>query len=70
MSETLKVDLTGYDCVEICGVRFACALFEGIGLAPVGEWMRVMERRDDGVVTVRTVRGNLAKHFDIAAEMQ
>ncbi len=38
--------------VTICGVRYAIKLFEHLGAAPVGEWVRI-EKREGETLTLR-----------------
>jgi len=51
MNEPLKIEFEPNDVVVIEGVRYACELFRGIGVFPVGRLIRIVAR-DDDVLTI------------------
>jgi hypothetical protein len=39
--------------IKICGIQYSMVLFNYLGFAPVGAIMEIVERSEDGVVTIR-----------------
>ena len=56
--------------LTICGVTYSAGYFEGMGMSPVGTWIRINGRNMHGVVTVFSVNGSMAKTFDVIAGLK
>lgn len=55
------------DIVRINGVQYAGELFRALGFGSPGTWLRIEERRADGVMTVFTVCALVQRTFDAIA---
>lgn len=64
MSEALQVSYDReMDVITIEGIRYSGELFRTFGMAPVGTWLRIMER-ENLVLTTYTPSKDLAIKFD------
>lgn len=43
--------------IKICGVKYSMALFQYLGFGPLGSIVEIIERTEDGIITIR-------RHFD------
>lgn len=42
--------------IKICGVQYSMALFRALGFAPIGTIIEIIERSEDGTVTIKELR--------------
>lgn len=55
MSKRLEYsyDVIG-DVLTIDGIRYAADIFRGLGILPVGTWVRIVDRPGDGTLTLES----------------
>lgn len=53
------------DTLTICGIKYSGAIFRTMALAEPGTWIRINERRPDGLLDVLVVPMETERIFDL-----
>jgi hypothetical protein len=53
----MEFEIVNERTIKICGVQYSMAIFHWFGFAPIGSIIEIMERSEDGMITIR-------RHFE------